>query len=238
MRLKTKITAIFLVLALSCTHAQASGIPTFDGAQAAAAAKQLLEMQQQLATLKEQLTNQVKQLENMVMNSIAPATYLWSEADKTVAQIMALQDQLNSSNLEGYLAKYKDLDFYRNNPSNEQIAAIQEEQIKQDYEAQQKLAKAISKQQEKLNEDASRLRNLQANTSSAKGHLEALQYANQYASLQNDQLMQMRSLMMQQAAAQNARDEIEADKRARAQAFREKAMEKKWQKGGGALSFD
>ncbi len=239
MRKKLSLSALVLCAALGASPALAGGIPTFDGAQAANAVAQLNQMAQQLSTLKSQLQQQVAQLENMVMNSIAPATYLWSEADQTVQKIMALQDQLNSSNLQSYLDKYKDLNYYKNNPSNSEIAEIYKTQIEEDRKAQQNLATAISQQQEKLNEEATRLRNLNTNSGTAQGHLEALQYANQYASLQNDQLMQMRALMMQQAAAENARAQMENDEKARVQAFREKALEDKWKKSSGSsLSFD
>ncbi|MBR4607683.1 MAG: hypothetical protein IKO41_15855 [Lachnospiraceae bacterium] len=196
----------------------AGGIPVFDGVANTNAIAQIGKMVEEITHLQTQIDNQVKQIENMMLNNIAPATYIWQEADANIKKLLQLQNQLSSSNLESYLDKYKSLDFYRNNPYNSQY----ENQMKQTQEAQTNLAQTISQQQDMLRGETQKLQTLQNNAQSARGRLEALQYANQLAAAQNNQLMQMRTLMMQQAAAQNAEAQQRADERARSKAIIEK----------------
>lgn len=62
--------------------------------------------------------------------------------------------------------------------------------------------------------DAANLRLLQSQATSAQGQMQAIQAANQFASAQNNQLLQIRSLLAAQAAAQATRAENVADREA------------------------
>ena len=60
--------------------------------------------------------------------------------------------------------------------------------------------------------------------------MEAIQYANQLASHQSNQLLQLRGLLMAQIAAENARDQTVAAREARQQATREVIWESRYEK--------
>ena len=65
--------------------------------------------------------------------------------------------------------------------------------------------------------------------------MEAIQYANQLASHQSNQLLQLRGLLMAQIAAENARDQTVAAREARQQATREVIWESRYKKSSGTV---
>ena len=76
---------------------------------------------------------------------------------------------------------------------------------------------------------------LQAKAQSSQGRMEAIQYANQLASHQSNQLLQLRGLLMAQIAAENARDQTVAAREARQQATREVIWESRYKKSSGTV---
>ena len=60
--------------------------------------------------------------------------------------------------------------------------------------------------------------------------MEAIQHANQLASHQANQLLQLRGLLMAQIAAENARSQTVAAREARQQAMEEQAKESRYKK--------
>jgi len=76
----------------------------------------------------------------------------------------------------------------------------------------------INAQQQQLQNDASNLQTLQQNAQGSTGQMEALQAANQLASNQAVQLMQIRSLMVAQQTAEATRAETIVDREAQEQA--------------------
>lgn len=60
--------------------------------------------------------------------------------------------------------------------------------------------------------------------------MEAIQYANQLASHQSNQLLQLRALLTSKIAAENAREQTVAAREARRQAMDEKAKESRYEK--------
>mgnify|MGYP000201083537 FL=1 len=96
--------------------------------------------------------------------------------------------------------------------------------------ANDNVVKTLENQQAALKEDAANLENLQANAQSAQGRMEAIQHANQLASHQANQLLQLRGLLMAQIAAENARAQTVAAREARQQAMEEQAKESRYKK--------
>ena len=68
--------------------------------------------------------------------------------------------------------------------------------------------------------DAAHLELLQSNAQTAEGRMEAIQYANQLASYQSNQLLQMRNMMIAKYNAENAKQQAQVDKEAMQQAAR------------------
>ena len=83
--------------------------------------------------------------------------------------------------------------------------------------------RGIQTQQEQLVEDATKLEQIQAAAESAEGRSEALQYANQLASNQAAQLMQIRTLLSMQVNVLTARNQALNTQESITQASDEKA---------------
>lgn len=236
--MKKQIFSVLLtVAALSCPAGVfAAGIPVFDAANATQSTITALESISQTMKQIEQYTTQLEQLEDQIKNSTAPAAYVWDQAQGTMNKILALQDQLDfytqqAGGMESYLQKFGDVNAYRNSP-NAGASASENEAL---GSAAQKRAndsrtRMLEQQQAALRQDASNLERLQSNAQSAQGRMEAIQHANQFASHQSNQLLQIRSLLMAQMEAENARAQTIADREARQQAADEKALVSKLKK--------
>ena len=72
----------------------------------------------------------------------------------------------------------------------------------------------VDQQQTALVNDASNLQMLQQQATGVQGQLEAIQAANQFASAQNNQLLQIRSILIAQQNAEATRQQAIADKEA------------------------
>lgn len=84
--------------------------------------------------------------------------------------------------------------------------------------------KALDEQQETLQSDADNLADLQTQATSAQGQMEAIQAANQLASAQTNQLLQIRSLLVSQQNAAATLAQAQADKEAQQIVADEKAL--------------
>jgi P-type conjugative transfer protein TrbJ len=76
------------------------------------------------------------------------------------------------------------------------------------------LFRGLDRQQEALKADARTLEQLQSSAQGADGQMQALGYANQLASQQANQLLQIRALLIAQQNAVTTRMQAEADKEA------------------------
>ena len=81
--------------------------------------------------------------------------------------------------------------------------------------------KSLSIQQDSLASDAQKLVQIQASAQNADGQLAAIGYANQLASAQTNQLMQIRALLISQQNMIATQSATQADKDARNQASEE-----------------
>ena len=214
-------------------QAISAGIPVFDGASVTQATISAFESVNQTLTQLQQYATQLQQLEDQIRNSLGPATYLWSEVERTIGKIQSLQSQVMAiygsvNNLDSYLENYKDLNYYRsllNNPgaTREQLMASELKSMETRRVENEEILRSFKERQEQLKSDSSRLDQLSRMTGSAQGRMEALQYANQYASLQNSQLLQLRSLLETMAQASLKKEMAEQDLAARRKAADEAA---------------
>jgi P-type conjugative transfer protein TrbJ len=218
---------IFLIGLLALpAHA---GIPVYDGSnfsqnmmsafeevrQSLQQVEEYTTQVRQYATELEQLENEIKQYENMVTNTLAPATNLWDQATSTMNKLRGMTDTLNYyknkvGSVDSYLSKFQDTATYRNSPcySSGGCSAAEWASMKESTvlgsEAQKKatdaLFRGLDTQQDAMEADAKQLEKLQSAAQGAEGHLQALGYANQLASHQANQLLQIRALL---AAQQN-----------------------------------
>lgn len=214
-----------------------AGIPVIDGGNlvqnvitAIEQVAQTLQQIEQYATQVQQYQTQLQEYENMLQNTAAPAAYIWDQANRTINKLIEAQDMLayyqrQAGSLDAYLAKYQDAAYYRSSPcfssggctpsereamsANRRLASASQKQ------ANDALFRAIAQQQDNMASDALQLERLQSAASTADGQVKAIQYANQLASHQSSQLLQIRGLMLAQQSALVARSQADADQAAK-----------------------
>lgn len=246
MKMFKKLLIIYCLL----TSPANAGIPVFDASnltqnvvtayeQVAQSLKQVEQYTTQLrqyATELQQLETEIQQYENMVTNTLSPATNLWDQATTTMNKLRGMTDTLSYyknkvGSIDSYLSKFKDTATYRNSPcyssggcSAEEWASMKESKVLSS-EAQKKatdaLFRGLDTQQDTMEADAAQLEKLQAAAQGAEGHLQALGYANQLASHQANQLLQIRQLLAAQQNVIATRNMALADKEAQEAAAHE-----------------
>ena len=228
---KKSLAASFLasIMALPAT----AGIPVIDGTNVVQTTISAVNNVQAVA-------KQIQQYENMLKNTVAPAAYIWDQANSTINKLLQAQDTLNyyknqAGSLDSYLKRYQDVNYYRSSPcfnSNvectaDEISALRKAE-QNSSEARKKandaVFKALDEQQETLQSDADNLADLQTQATGAQGQMEAIQAANQLASAQTNQLLQIRSLLVSQQNAAATLAQAEADKEAQQIVADEKAL--------------
>jgi P-type conjugative transfer protein TrbJ len=190
-------------------------------------------------TLKQiqQYQTQLQQYENMLRNTTAPAQNIWDAATTTMNRLRGSIDTLsyyktNLGSIDAYLGKFKDTAAYRGSPcysvsgcTPDQWAALKNAEI-YGSESQKKstdaLFKGLDLQQDNLQSDAIQLQRLQVSAQGADGQLQAIGYANQLASQQSNQLLQIRGLLIAQQNALATRNQALADNEAKQEAASDK----------------
>ena len=207
-----------------------AGIPVIDGTNltqtTVTAIQQVAQVQKQI----EQYRTQLQQYENMLQNTVAPAAYIWDQAQSTINGLMQSIDTLNNltnqaGSLDAYLGKFQDVSYYKSSPcftsagcSDTERAALEKTRAlasQSQKAANDALFKGIKDQQENLKSDARQLERLQSKAQGAQGQMEAIGYANQLASQQANQLLQIRGLLIAQQNAIAAKNAADLDEKAR-----------------------
>lgn len=245
--MKYPLVAFTLLLSLALPlPAKAGGIPVFDAANLQQSAISAVEAVNQTLKQIEEYALQLQQFEDQIKNSIAPAAYVWDQAQRTMNKIIALQDQLDyymnqAGDLNTYMRKFGSVSSYRSNPyfkaatPENKKALLESEELGSEAQkhANDNVVKTLENQQAALKADAASLENIQAKAQTSQGRLEAIQYANQLSSHQANQLLQLRALLMAQIAAENARQQTTAAREARQQAADELFTESRHEKSSG-----
>jgi P-type conjugative transfer protein TrbJ len=224
----TAITASVLTVALPFT-ALATGIPVFDASnlgqnvisalnsvrhtlqQAAAYAQQVEQYRTQLL----QYVNEIKQA-----TGLAEAARVWAEAQDTMRQLQsvyqAYQSLTSTSGLQQYLAQFRDVNYYLNTPSVYYQPNYTGPQMQK--QANDAFVRGIVLQEDALKQDAATVERMRASAQGVNGQLQALEAANQFAQMQNTQLIQIRAILLQQQQALAAQMQTQADDAARQKA--------------------
>lgn len=233
MRQWIRLAALCLLVS---SPADATGIPVFDASNLT---ESIITAQEAVAqTLKqvEQYALQLQEYENMLKNTLAPAAYVWDQAQRTIQNLMGAIDTLNyykaqAGGLDAYLSRFQDVAYYKSSPCfsaagcSEAERAAMETNRELASEGQKKandaLFRALDRQQQAIEADASRLETLQVAAQTADGQMQALQYANMLASQQANQLLQIRAMLMAQQEASVMRAQAELDREAQQAAAHE-----------------
>lgn len=178
----------------------------------------------------QQYQTQLQQYENMLQNTTAPASQIWDSATTTMNQLRSSIDTLDYyksrlGSIDAYLGKFKDTAAYRGSPCYSVTGctpgewAAMKESERWGSESQKKandaLFKSLDRQQDGIQADALQLQRLQSAAQGASGHLQAIGYANQLASHQSNQLLQIRALLIAQQNAMASRSQAIADREAK-----------------------
>lgn len=225
------ILAVYILL-LGSLSAYASGIPTFDGANVAQTTITAQNSITQTAQQLKQYQTQLQQLENQIQNTANPSSFQWDNANNTINKILSNMNTLNTyenqaGGINSYLNQFSDASHYQNSScikggctaeqmqqlNNNEYTASQAQKMSNDD-----MFKNILQQQQQLKTDAANLTTLQHNAQDSKGQMQAIQAANQLASNQAVQLMQIRSLLISQQTAEVTRAQILADREAKQKA--------------------
>ncbi|STQ10034.1 putative mating pair formation protein [Enterobacter cloacae] len=222
--LAAKKTALAVALATgfitTTTAPVQAGIPVIDGGNLAQNIMTAIESVAQTLKQIEQYQTQLQQYENQLQNTMAPAAYIWDQAQTTINRLIAAQNTLayyenQLGSLDRYLAKFQDVAYYRSSPCfngsggcTPAEKAAMEENRRLASESQKKandaLFQTVADQQKALKDDARTLERLQGAAQGATGQLQAIGYANQLASQQANQLLQIRTMLTAQHNAEAA----------------------------------
>ncbi|NMG56817.1 P-type conjugative transfer protein TrbJ [Aromatoleum aromaticum] len=210
-----------------------AGIPVIDGANLSQNIMTAIESVAQTLKQIEEYRTQLQQYENQLQNTVAPAAYIWDRAQSTINGLMTAVDTLNYyetqlGSVDAYLSKFQDVAYYRGSPcfssagcSDAERAAMSENR-RLGSESQKKsndaLFHGLKKQQDALKADARTLEQLQSSAQGASGQMQALGYANQFASQQANQLLQIRGLLIAQQNALATKMQADADLEAKQRA--------------------
>ncbi|WP_045764477.1 P-type conjugative transfer protein TrbJ [Xanthomonas albilineans] len=224
--LAAKTALAVSLLGVIVTTPATAGIPVIDGTNLAQNVMTAIESVAQTLKQIEQYSTQLQQYQNQLQNTLAPAAYIWDQAQQTINGLMnatnTLQQYKNQlGSLDSYIGKFQDVNYYKNSPcftatgcsdaerfALASVAALGSQSQKKANDA---LFKGLEQQQTNLQNDASTLQRLQSSAQGATGQMQALGYANQLASNQANQLLQIRGLLMAQQNAIASKMQADAD---------------------------
>lgn len=220
---KIKILAAKILVSLSLVVnplVVGAGIPVIDATALPQHILSAIENTTQTLQQIEEYRTQLQQYQDQIRNTMNPSAFIWDQASATINDLRRTIDTLayyktQLGSIDAYLAKFGDIDYYRNSACFNGGSCTESEKVSLDKaralasESQKKandaLFKGLDEQQIAIEDDAYRLTQLQGRVQTATGRMEALQYANQLASNQASQLLQLRGLMMAASASESAR---------------------------------
>jgi P-type conjugative transfer protein TrbJ len=219
---KIVLTSVALALVAALPLTSPGGIPVIDYSNlvqnTTTALKQVAAYAQQV----QQYQLQLQQYANQVRNTVAPVAQVWQAAQSTMNGVMGTVNmfQGGQSQLQGYLNQFQNVNYWLSASPNsytyQTAGSIAQKQ------ANDAMVKGIVAQQAQIRADAATLERLQSQASTADGQMKALYAANQLAALQQEQLLQIRTLLVQEQQALAARGQTLAND----EAMREAATKK------------
>lgn len=244
--------ALAVALAAGPLTARAGGIPVIDSANLSQTVMTAIESVAQTLKQIEQYQTQLQQFENQLQNTVAPTAYIWDRAQSTINGLMNAVDTLNYykaqlGGVDAYLGKFRDVAYYRGSPcfsgagctATEWAAMAENRRLASESQkkANDALFRGLDRQQDALRADARTLEQLQARAQAAGGQMQALGYANQLASAQANQLLQIRGLLIAQQNAVATRMQAEADREARQQAVHATSAESRIERTASPMNW-
>ena len=219
---KMILTTLALVLVAALPMSSPGTMPVIDYSNLTQNITTALHQVSAYAQQVQQYRLQLEQYANQLKNTVAPVAQVWQQAQQTMNGVMGTVNmfQGNGSALQGYLNQFQNVNYWLSAPPGnytyQTAGSIAQKQ------ANDALVKGIVAQQQQIQKDAATLQQLQSQASTADGQMKALYAANQLAALQQEQLLQIRALLLQEQQALAARNQTLANE----EAMREAATEK------------
>lgn len=240
---KYTIHLIMMLLVISnlgfTSYVRAGGMAVIDMANVKQSTVTAIESVEQTLKQIEEYKTQLMQYENMIRNTLAPPAYLWAKAQYAMNKLIHLTNTIryyeqSYGGLDAYMQRFRNAEYYRSSPCfsieekcNDGAWKLLQDGQNTSTDAQKKandsLLTGLSEHQSQMPVDAAHLQILQQKTETAEGQMAALQYANQLAAFQANQLLQMRQMLIAQHNALNTQAQAEVDLKAMQQAGRERA---------------
>lgn len=198
--------------------------------------QELKQVEQYTTQLRELMTAK-QQLDDMVQNTKQLTHFNWDDAQGTLSQLLGVTNTIDTyknqlGSFDSFLGKFQTIEYYRNLPcigsntctATDRASIAENDRLSSEArkKANDALFRGIDLQQQTLQKDSEHLRELQQAAQSSTGRLQALQAANELASEQTNQLLQIRGLLVAQQNALATQMEVQNDKEARAIALEEK----------------
>ena len=224
------------------SYVRAGGMAVIDMANVKQSTITAIEAINQTEKQIEQYRTQLQQYENMIRNTLAPPAYVWAKVEYTMTKLINLSNSIRYyeqqyGGLDSYMQRFRNVEYYRssscftleekcNDSAWKLLQDGQNTSTDSQKHANDSLLRGLSEHQNQIPLDAAHLQILQQKTESAQGQMEALQYANQLAAYQANQLLQMRQMLIAQHNATNTQSQAEVDQKAMQQAAREAATKR------------
>ena len=221
-RIKKRVSKVIEVALLAALPLTSTGtMPVIDYSNLTQNITTALHQVSAYAKQVQQYQLQLEQYANEVKNTVAPAAQLWQDAQQTMNSVMGTVGMFqNGSALQNYLNQFQNVNYWLSaSPSSYTYQTAGSVAQKQANDA---LVKGIVAQQQQIQKDAVTLQRLESQASSADGQMKALVAANQLAALQQEQLLQIRELLLQEQQALAARQQTLANEEAMRQAATQK----------------
>ena len=240
MKLRYIVISIILVLPNQSNAVFGIGDTVFDPTTydevvitATEAVNQTLQQIKQYQSQLQQYATQLQQYQTEIQNTVAPAAYLWDQANSSVNQVMGMVNTISNytsqaGSLANYLAQFQNVSYYRSSPcysasgctssAQQTLANNQTTGSAAQKSANDAVFTMLNQQQQQLSTDAANLASLQSSSQGANGQMQALGYANQLASSEINQLMQIRAILITQQTAAATRAEVVNDRESQEQA--------------------
>ena len=192
--------ALALVAALPVSS-PGTGIPVIDFSNLTQNVVTALHQVSAYAQQVQQYQLQLQQYANQVKNTVAPVAQVWQAAQGTMNSVLGTVNMFRGggSQLQGYLSQFQDVNYWLSASPNaytyQTAGSVAQKQ------ANDAMVKGIVQQQAQIRADAAALERLQSQASTADGQMKALMAANQLAALEQEQLLQIRALLVQEQQA-------------------------------------
>lgn len=218
-----------------------AGIPVIDVTSLTQHIVSAVQNVQQVLQSIQAYQTQIQQFQQEILNTLQPNNFLWDDANNIVNGLLNQIDTVSNfaqqfGSIDNYLDRFQDIASYRQAPclangcNRAQMQNFLQQQRNQKNQKSNEvnqtnraIIKGIETQQQQMQQDAQALRDLQMNAQGTQGQVQVLQAANQLASNQAQQLIQIRGLLVSQQNALAASQLLEQDEKALEEAASQQA---------------